>query len=270
MYGAIFGDIIGSYYERHYTKNYDFEIFTPQSCFTDDTVMTAAVCDAIMYNSDETIFTDYRKRALEYAARYKQYYHRYPCSGFGKMFSEWAENDMIFRQKSYGNGAAMRVVPIGYAYNSIEEVLKQSTLSALYTHNNKEAINGAKAVPAAVYMARKGCSKTEIKVYTEKNFKYDLNMTVDKIRENYEFDSRTANSVPQAIICFLESNSYEETVRNAVSLGGDSDTLACISGGIAEAFGYEIPGYIRSRGMTLLDPGIKKVINEFSEKYCIR
>lgn len=267
MYGAIYGDIIGSYYEVHCTKDYDFE-FHRDSTFTDDSVMTAAVCKAILQNPEPIRKSEMRRRASEYAVQYKQYYSYFPNAGYGNMFSKWAsDRQNMTKQNSYGNGAAMRAVPIGYAYDSLEQVLLQAKASCLYTHNNQDAVCGAQAVAAAVFLAVHGESKSAVKDYISKNFKFELDRTVDDIRPDYIFDSSTKYSVPPAIIAFLDSEDYESAVRNAVSLGGDADTMACIAGGIAEAFYHHIPKHIRSFCDSRIDITIKNAANEFCGRY---
>lgn len=264
--GAVFGDIIGSYYEVHCTKDHNFE-FHRESTFTDDTVMTAAVCKAIFLDSRPVSSFKLNARALDYAAQYKQFFSHYPNAGYGQMFSAWAEERGFSKQRSYGNGAAMRVVPIGYAYGTLEQTLLQAKASCLYTHNSREAINGAMSVAAAVWLARHERSKGEIKEYIERNFHYNLSAPIAEIRESFVFDSRAGYSVPPSIAAFLQSEDYESAVRNAVSLGGDADTMACISGGIAEAFYEEIPPSIRDFCVLRLDGTIKNIINEFNEKF---
>lgn len=266
IWGAVFGDIIGSYYEIHSTKDFNFS-FQSSSAFTDDTVMTAAVCEAILRNNAPISPRELTKRGKEYAAQYKRFYSLYPNAGFGQMFSEWAEAETLYRQRSYGNGAAMRVVPIGYAYDTLEQTLLQTKASCLYTHNNKEAITGAQAVAAAVWLARYGKSKDEIKSYLEANFRYNLSAPISEIRENYGFEVRAGKSVPQSVAAFLQSEGYEGAVRNAVSLGGDADTMACIAGGIAEAFYDEgsIPQQIKDFCGLRMDGTIKKTINRFCD-----
>lgn len=266
MLGAIYGDIIGSYYEVHCTKDNDFPL-NKESHFTDDSVLTVAVCRAILNFPDDIKRLDIRKRAKEYAAMYRHYYSCFPGAGFGNMFSKWARNHDLGNIKSYGNGGAMRVIPIGYAYSTEEQVLLQVKASCMPTHKHKEAIAGASAVAMSVFLARKGKSKEEIKEYIEQNHGYDLSIPLSQIREKHIFDSRTSYSVPSAIIAFLESTDYESAVRNAVSLGGDADTEACIAGGIAEAFYKEIPDHIRRFCESRLDSSLKKTAREFCEKY---
>lgn len=266
VWGAICGDIIGSYYEVHCTKNYDFELHM-ESTFTDDTVMTAAVCKAITLDDRPVSCFRLNERALEYAAQYKRFYSNYPNAGYGQMFSEWADEYVFSRRRSYGNGGAMRAIPIGFAYDTLEQTLLQAKASCMYTHNSREAVTGAKAVAAAVWLSRRGKSKNEIKEYIERNFHYDLSVPIAELRERFIFDSRAGYSVPPSIAAFLQSEDYESAVRNAVSFGGDADTMACIAGGIAEAFYGEIPKNIRDFCGLRLDGTIKRVINEFNDKF---
>ena len=184
----------------HNSKTESFDLFTKDSCFTDDTVLTVAVCDALLQHSDikDGLFKNH-EIAITYAAKYKQYYSRYPHSGFGEMFKEWATSNSFQHQRSYGNGAAMRVAPIAYAFNDIKDVQKHARLSCSYTHNNKEAIIGAQAVSSAVFLAKNRESKQNIKSYIEKVYKYNLSFKLNDIREKYVFDSRTNYSVPQQL-----------------------------------------------------------------------
>lgn len=262
MFGAIYGDVIGSYYEVHCTKNYDFE-FNKESSFTDDSVLIAAVCKAILNNPSEITRWDVRNRSKEYAAQYRQYYSYHPHAGFGNMFAEWARKPNARNGHSYANGASMRVIPIGYAYSTLEQTLLQTKASCIPTHNQREAIIGAQAVASAVFLARNNESKEGIKAFLEKTFKYDLSIPLAAIKENHVFDSKTSYSVPPAIIAFLESSDYESAVRSAVSLGGDADTQACIAGGIAEAFYKEIPEHIKRFCNLRIDHSIKTVVREF-------
>ena len=266
MFGAIYGDIIGSYYEVYCTKDYDFP-FHPESRFTDDSLMTAAVCKAILFNGANITARGMNKRAYEYAVQYKRYFSLFPYAGFGQMFSRWAASEEMYRQNSYANGGAMRAVPIGCAYSDLDQVLLQAKASCKYTHYHRDAIEGAQAVAAAVYLAHNGESKDSIKEYISKKFRYDLDPTIDEIRPNYVFDCKTTLTVPPAIIAFLDSSDYESAVRNAVSLGGDADTMACIAGGIAEAYYHTIPEHIESFCRPRVDISICSVITEFNEKY---
>lgn len=269
MFGAVYGDIIGSYYEVHCTKDYDFS-FVPECTFTDDSVLIAAVCRTILNHPEPVSKFGLTARSAQYAAQYRQYYSYFPYAGFGNMFAAWAKNPYAKRGHSYGNGAAMRVIPIGYAHDTMEQTLLQAKASCLPTHNHREAIAGAQAVAAAVYLARHGETKDAIKQFIEKHFKYDLSRPLSAIREHHVFDSRSSYSIPPAIIAFLESHDYESAVRNAVSLGGDADTQACIAGGIAEAFYGEIPEYIKRFCDPRIDGTIKSVVKEFCLKYHAR
>lgn len=262
MYGAVFGDIIGSTYELHNVKTEQFELFPAGSTFTDDTIMSIAVAEKILHESYSQI-----SPKKSYALWYKQYYRRYPHAGYGQMFSEWALSEGLYIQKSYGNGAAMRVNAIGFAYDSLEKIGQEVKRSCYYTHHHKEAIKGAKAVAAATFMAKKGCDKDEIRQYIKKKFQYPCDVTLDEIRDTYVFDSRASYSVPPALQAFFESNSYEDAVRKAVSIGGDSDTIACMAGGIAYAYYKKIPEEIFNRGMALLDNGLKEVLKRFGQQY---
>ncbi|MDE6501333.1 MAG: ADP-ribosylglycohydrolase family protein [Ruminococcus sp.] len=181
MLGAVYGDVIGSWYEGHSTKDYNFPLLK-QSEFTDDTVMTTAVCKAILENDRDITKSKLKERGYEYAVRYKQYYSYFPYAGYGMMFAKWAENRSMKVQRSYGNGGAMRAVPIGYAYNSEEQVLLQAQASCYYTHNCKEGIYGAQSVAMAIFMARNGESKNSIREYITKKFSYDLDYTTADIK----------------------------------------------------------------------------------------
>ncbi|MGN0537330.1 MAG: ADP-ribosylglycohydrolase family protein [Acutalibacteraceae bacterium] len=259
MYGALIGDIIGSTYEWHNVKTEDFDLFPVGSHFTDDTVLSVATADTLLSSCSNI--------KKQYALKYKQFYSRYPYAGFGQMFIHWAENENLYIQKSYGNGAAMRVVAIGYAFESLDEVLKQVKYSCYYTHHHKEAIKCAQAVAAAVFMAYHGENKQTIQTFIEKRLSIPLNFTLDEIRNNYAFNSRAMESVPQAIVAFLESESYESAIRKAVSIGGDSDTIACIAGGIAEAYYKTIPDNILKKGKGFLEQTLKNTVNTFYKKY---
>lgn len=259
MIGAILGDIIGSTRELKNVKSEDFELFPTGSHFTDDSVMSVAVAEKMLRNSEVS-----SRKA--YALWFKQYYKRFPNAGYGQMFSAWAENDTFSVQKSYGNGAAMRVTAIGYAFQELKPMLREVEASCYYTHNNKEALTGAQAVATAVFLARKQEDKESIRKYIEEKYKYRFKK-LDDIRASYVFDSRTSYSIPPALEAFFESNSYESAIRKAISIGGDSDTIACIAGGIAEAYYKEIPKEILDKGSRYIDVGFKSIIREFMDKY---
>lgn len=245
----------------------DFELFPSDSHFTDDTVLSVAVAEKLL--ADKKQITNVRSRK-SYAMFYKQYYKRYPRAGFGNMFAEWALSDDLVVQHSFGNGASMRVTPIGYAFDTLQEVISEVHESCYYTHHKKEAMTGAYAVATSVFLAHHNCDKQEIRSYIEKIYHYDLGITLDDIREHYVFDSRTSYSVPPALLAFFESANYEDAIRRAVSIGGDSDTIACMAGGIAEAYYKEIPKSLLLKGKGYLDIGLKSVIQEFYETYIKR
>lgn len=270
MYGAVFGDIIGSTYELHNVKTVDFPLFPAGSTFTDDTVMTIAVAEKLLTQPQGKHFVLLPPQitsAKSYALWFKQYYRRYPNVGYGQMFAKWALSESFIVQRSYGNGAAMRVSAIACAFDSLREVLDEVKQSCYYTHRHPEAIRGAQAVAAAVFLARKGCDKGEIQRYLTKKLHYRPSMPLDYLRDTYVFNSRTSYSVPPAIQAFMESCSYEDAVRKAVSIGGDSDTIACITGGIAHAYYKKIPDAIYSRAITYLDSGLKDTLRRFEEQF---
>ncbi len=268
MFGAIYGDVIGSYYEVHCTKNYDFE-FNKDSSFTDDSVLIAAVCKAILNDPSEISIWNLHARAKAYVLQYRRYYSYYPHAGFGNMFAAWAKDPYARNRHGYGNGASMRVIPIGYAFDTLKQTLLQAKASCIPTHGHREAIIGAQAVASAIFLARSGKDKANIKAFLEKTFKYKLSVPLAAIKETHVFDSRTSYSVPPAIIAFLESIDYESAIRNAISLGGDADTQACIAGGIAEAYYKEIPEHIKRFCYSRIDSSIKSVVKEFKQKYSI-
>ena len=259
MYGAVFGDIIGSCYEWHNVRTEDFELFPRQARFTDDSVLTVAIADSILN-------MDLKSPRKCYAQHIKAYYSRYPHAGFGQMFINWAESDSLYVQRSYGNGASMRVSAIGWAFEDEETIRKHVRESCHYTHHNNEPIKCAQAVALAVFYARKGVDKNEIRRRLENEFKLSF-VPIADLRNGYQFDARSSYSVPPAIEAFLETDDYESCIRRAISLGGDSDTIAAIAGGIAEAYYREIPDYIVNKGKLILDSGLKRVLNQFEEKY---
>lgn len=254
MLGAIAGDIIGSVYENLRTKRRDFRLFTPLSFFTDDTVLTVAVADAIL-------------TGRPYAGRIRSYARRYPLRGYGGRFMRWMILPWAGPYNSFGNGSAMRVSPVAWAFDKEEEMLEQAALSAACTHNHPEGIKGAQAAALAVFLARKKLPKEEIKRAIAGKFGYDLSRRLDDIRPGYKTNVSCQGSVPEAIIAFLEAESFEDAVRNAVSLGGDADTQAAIAGSIAEAY-YGIPGDILDRVNKKLPAGFLEVIARFRAKFC--
>lgn len=268
MIGAIIGDVIGSVYENETIKTEDFSLFSRFSRFTDDTVLTIAIADAVMQRKSHSIsFVQSWQNTNLYAHKLKEYGKRFPQAGYGQMFSTWMYKSNLRGYRSFGNGSAMRVSAIGFALKDLASVIHEAKLTALPTHNHREGIKGAQAVAAAVFLARTGQTKEAIKAYIENQFKYNLHERLEDIRPRYEFDSSCQGSVPQAIIAFLESANFEDAIRKAVSLGGDSDTLACIAGGIAQAYYKHIPPDLISQTNRLLDWEFKQIINAFNETY---
>lgn len=254
MTGAIAGDIIGSVYEFDNIKTTDFPLFTNESDYTDDTIMTVAVTDWLLNGGD----------LAKVMQRYGREYP-YPTGGYGGRFSGWLREKDPLPYNSWGNGSAMRVSAVGWMFDSLEKTLEVAKETAVVTHNHPEGIKGAQATAAAIYLARTGKSKQDIKLYIETTFSYDLGRTCDEIRPFYRFNESCQGTVPEAIIAFLDSSDFENAIRLAVSLGGDSDTLACITGGIAEAF-YGIPEDIERQVYDKLPGTFQKVIKEFKNK----
>jgi ADP-ribosylglycohydrolase len=254
MIGAIVGDIVGSVYEHDNAKSFDFPLFRPTSKFTDDTVLTLAVADCLLNGDD-------------YAEKFETYYYRYPNAGFGAKFHEWASSRDHKPYNSWGNGSAMRVAPVGFALKNIESVLDEAEKTAAVTHNHPEGVKGSQAVAAAIFLARQGEPKIVIKKFIETQFAYDLSRTLAQIKPTYQFDISCQGTVPQAITAFLESDNFEDAIRKAVFLGGDSDTLACIAGGIAEAFYKEIPADIVRQTFERLDEELSQVVRKFAAKF---
>ena len=250
MFGAMIGDIVGSVYEWHNIKTTDFKLFKPESTFTDDTVLTAATAQALMTDGD-------------YTKAYQDFARRYAGRGYGGNFSRWIWSENPQPYNSWGNGSAMRVSPVGFAFDSVDEVLAEAKRSAEVTHNHSEGIKGAQATALAILLARQGLDKPAIRKEIADRFDYDLSRTLDVIRPGYEFDVSCQGSVPEAIIAFLESEDYEDAIRKAISLGGDSDTIACITGGIAEAFYGGMPEDIAEKGKRFLPEEFIKILDAF-------
>lgn len=228
MFGAIIGDVVGSTRERSSVKSMNFELFPHGSRFTDDTIMSVATAYAILTGEP-------------YSVCYKKFGRKYRKRGYGKSFGQWIDSDSCEPYNSWGNGSAMRVAPVGWAFNNIKDVLREAKKSAECTHNHPEGIKGAKAVALCIYLARNGKTKKEIKEIITKRFCYDLDRKISSIRKTYKFDVSCQGSVPEAIIAFLDSENMEDAVRLAISLGGDADTQASIAGAIAEAFYRKAP-----------------------------
>lgn len=254
MIGSIAGDIIGSIYEQNPIKTKEFPLFHPRCRFTDDTVLTVAVADAILTGGP-------------YEQSVREIGRRYPNAGYGGSFIAWLHSDHPQPYNSWGNGAAMRVSPVGFAFNTEDEVLSEAAKTAGISHNHPEGVKGAQATALSVYLCRMGHTKDEIREQISQRFGYELHRTVNDIRPAYTFDISCQGTVPEAIIAFLDSNSYEDAVRNAISLGGDSDTLACITGGIAEAFYRDVSDGIRAKVREILTPDLLRIADAFCRKY---
>ena len=260
MYGAILGDIIGSPYEfDRGSKTKDFPLFSGRSEFTDDTVMTIAVADAFLPIQPDMDDDTIRQRVV---AKMQKYGRLYPHAGYGGRFRHWLRDRHPQPYNSWGNGSAMRVSSVGWLFGDLETVRRMASLSADVTHNHPEGIKGAEATAAAIFLARTGSTKAEIKTYIEENFHYDLSRTCDEIRPSYRHVESCQETVPEAIAAFLEGQSFEDVVRTAVSLGGDCDTLTCISGSMAEAF-YGVPEELKAECRKRLPDELLEVLQQF-------
>ena len=255
--GAICGDIIGSVYERNPIKTKDFNLFSKKSIFTDDTVMTLAVANWLVEDKSS------KKVLIE---NLKFFGNLYINAGYGGSFYHWLQSDNPKPYGSWANGSAMRVSPCAWVGNSLDEVQDLAKISAIVTHDHPEGIKGALATADAIYLARTGSNKEEIKNHVESKYEYDLSRSVDEIRPVYSFDVSCAGSVPESIICFLEASDFEDAIRNAISLGGDADTQAAIAGSIAGAY-YEIPKDISDESLNTLDECLLDVYTDFENKF---
>lgn len=260
MLGAIIGDIIGSSHEFKPIKTTEFELFDNHSRFTDDTILTVAVMKAIMESRElNTDLSSTTTNMMQFLARS---YHK--C-GFGTLFTLWLRDGETKPYNSYGNGAAMRISPVAYAGDKLEEVLDMAEVITNTTHNHPYSIMAAKATVSAIFMAKHKATKEDIKKYIRENY-YPEEIDLDKIRPTYEFDATCQGSVPESFQCFFDANSFEETVRLAVSLGGDSDTQACIAGAIAGEY-YGIPQDIQDKAKEYLDNYIIEAVDKFEQEY---
>jgi ADP-ribosylglycohydrolase len=257
MIGAIAGDIIGSVFEADPIKKTSFALFSETSRFTDDTVLSVAIADAIVNKAD-------------YMTALKTYGRNYPAAGYGMSFYHWVQSSDTEPYNSWGNGSAMRVSPVGFAFNSTQDILQEAEKTAIVTHNHPEGIKGAQATALAIFLARRGASKAEIRKQISQQFNYNLDRLLADIRPNYFFDVSCQGSVPESIIAFLESNDFEEAIRLAISLGGDSDTMACIAGGIAQAYYGKIPAAIISQVKQRLPQAFLVVLDRFNSSYDVR
>ncbi len=252
MFGAIAGDIIGSRFEFHPIKNTEFKLFTPDCRFTDDTVLTLATASAFVHKQS-------------FAQSYRDFYQRYPEAGYGQRFSNWAETVDSRPYYSYGNGSAMRVSPVAWIAADQNQLLDLATQTAMPTHDHPEGIKGAQAVALAIFMARDGAAKDEIKAAITEGFGYDLQRPLSQIRPAYTFEVSCQRSVPEALCCFFESTDFVSAIRLAVSLGGDADTQAAIAGSVAEAFYGGVPDEILERLREYLDPFLGDICRRFMQ-----
>ena len=261
MIGSIIGDIVGSVYEftPNNIKTKQFEFFNPNGSYTDDSILTFATADWLLHGG----------KVAHYYSNYGEKYP-WPMGGYGGGFKLWLIRTI--RQQDYrpynscGNGSAMRVGPVGWAFDTIEEILAKAKESAECTHNHPEGIKGAQATALAIMMARHGCDKDEIRSEIEKRFEYDLQFTCEQIRPTYTWGGTCQDSVPQAIVAFLDGEDYEDSIRNAISIGGDSDTIGCITGSIAEAY-FGVPADLRNSAMNYLPEETQSIISEFENKF---
>ena len=257
MKGAILGDIVGSRFEFHNNLSKDFDFLTPRCEFTDDTVMTCAVAQALMDSKED--FSDLSEKAV---AAMQRIGRQFPNCGYGARFIHWMFTDNPQPYNSYGNGSAMRISPVGFAARDVDEAKKLSAAVTCVSHNHPEGMKGAEATAVAIVMARQGKTKAEIRSAMESY--YDLTTSVDEYRISWHGHGREICqvSLPQALACFFEGESYEDVIRNCISIGGDSDTLAAIAGGIAEAY-YGIPGEIKEQLGKYLPPALMKICDDF-------
>lgn len=260
MYGALLGDIIGSPFEFDMgNKSKEFPLFSKNSTFTDDSVMTIAVGNAFLDAQPNADIEWIRHRLI---SSMKQYGRKFPRAGYGGMFRRWLKCDDPQPYGSFGNGSAMRVSSAAWLYNDLETVRSMARLSAEVSHNHPEGIKGAEATASAIFLARTGSTKEEIKAYIVDNFGYDLSRTCDEIRPGYHHVETCQETVPEAITAFLEGESFEDVIRTAVSLGGDCDTLTCIAGSIAEGF-YGIPEELKQECRNRLPEELRKVLDQY-------
>lgn len=249
MIGAIIGDIVGSVYEWSNIKTKEFQFFADNCFYTDDSILSIALADSIL-------------TGRPYVENLKEFFNAYPNGGYGGGFRRWAQSGSKEPYTSFGNGAAMRISAVGYAFNDLDVVLAKAKEFTEPTHNHPEGIKGAQATATAILLARNGMSKDDIRYYITNRFGYDLNTNCDVIRPTYKFNETCQGTVPQAIVAFLDSTDFEDAIRNAISLGGDSDTMACITGGIAQA-AYGVPEWMRERMYKVLDERLGNIVRKF-------
>lgn len=260
MTGAILGDIIGSRFEWRNNRSKDFELFAQRSTFTDDSVMTIAVAKALLECAPD--FSDLSGHTIRCMRLFGR---EYKGAGYGRMFKQWLMSDSDEPINSFGNGSAMRVSACAQVAQTMEQAMELAHKVTVVTHNHPEGIKGAQAVTAAIFLAKQGAGKDEIRTYIEENF-YPLDFTLDEIRESYSFSATCQGSVPQAIEAFLESDSFEDAIRCAISIGGDSDTIAAMAGSIAEEF-YGIPTALHSKLGGILYDDLMEVVTAFESRF---
>jgi len=260
MLGAIIGDIVGSRFEWNNNRSKQFALMTYKCSVTDDSIMSLAISKALLESKAD--YSDLSENAVKYMQEIGRHY---PDCGYGGKFSRWVSSNNPQPYGSYGNGAAMRVSACGFVANDLDEVKQLSKAVTIVTHNHPEGLKGAEATSVAIFLARTGKSLFDIRNYITENY-YPLDFTLDEIRDSYEFNESCQGTVPQALEAFFESKNFEDAIRNAISIGGDSDTLAAITGGIAEAY-YGIPTDIRKQALTFLDERLLKILVEFENKY---
>ena len=260
MLGAIIGDIVGSRFEWNNHRNKEFTFFSKECFTTDDSIMSLAIAKAILLSKAD--YSDLSENAVKYMQAIGR---KYPGCGYGRRFSGWIFSDDPVAYNSYGNGAAMRVSAAGFAAKSLQEAKELSKLVTEISHNHPEGMKGAEATAVAIYMARTGSSISEIKDHIKENY-YHIDFTLDEIRTSYRFNETCQDTVPQALEAFFESVGFEDAIRNAISIGGDSDTLAAICGGVAEAY-YGIPEELRNEALEFLDEELLEILTLFESKY---
>jgi ADP-ribosylglycohydrolase len=254
MLGAIVGDIVGSIYEFSNHRSKSFPLFSATCCFTDDSVLTVALADAILHGGD-------------YVALMRRYGDLYPDAGYGGMFARWLRDATMGPYGSFGNGAAMRISPAGWAFPTLEETLQRAKQYTEVTHDHPEGIKGGEVVAGAIWLARHGKSKVELREWIVKQSGYDLSRSCDQIRPTYQFNETCQRTVPEALTAFLESTDFEDAIRLAVSLGGDCDTLTCITGSVAEAFYGGVPAEIEREALARLDQPLRDVVRLFRGRF---
>lgn len=253
MYWPLTWDIVGSIYEFDNLKSKDFPLFWKTCFYTDDSVLTIATEKALL-------------EKIPYDQVYRDFTLQYPNRGYGSSYIRWAMDPNSDPYNSYGNGSAMRVWPVGWFFDTLEKTLEEAEKSAIVTHNHSEGIKGAQATAAAIFLARKGKTQDEIKIYLESKFSYDLSRKIDEIRKIYQYNETCQKTVPESIIAFLESNSFEDAIRNAISIGWDSDTLACITWSIAEAYYWNISKDTKKKVSNIISDEMRGIMNDFYAK----